>query len=73
MVSLLATLLKLSYTSKINMPQGARHMVAGGLFFAVVVVITLVLLNLCNALIAILDLSAALTILILLAKQNDFK
>ena len=74
MISLLATILDLSYTSKIKLPTSVVRFVEAGLFLISVTIGYLTLEGLCDALIAILDLSAALTIMIFLAmKQKRVK
>lgn len=74
MISLLVTIIDMAYTSKIKLSHYATAILITTLFLSIIGITLLVIKDWCNAYIALVDFSAALTILILLLKKlNKFK
>ena len=66
MISLFSTILGLSYESKIHLSRHAMWVVGISLISTIIAVAALVFTGLCNAMVAVLDLSAAITIITIL-------
>lgn len=71
MISLFATILGLSYESKIRLSKPLLRLTETALVIMIIGVSILVLYGLCNPMVAVLDLSAAMTTMsLLLLKQR---
>lgn len=66
MISLFSTILGLSYESKIHLSRCVVWIIGTSLIATIIIIAFLVVTGLCNAMVAVLDLSAAITIIILL-------
>lgn len=73
MISFFSTILGLSYVSKIHLSERMMRLTGIALVTTIIAVTFLVIYGLCNAMIAVLDLSAAITIITLLLLKTRTK